>query len=97
MPSSRGRFWLTRTAIVFLVFILPVGAIAQQQRLPDPDKVAPQYRDIAEQHRAEATRRKFCIEKADKDKVLKRDFAPYVNRCTDAIEKAQAGAQRTKP
>lgn len=87
---------MTRTAVAFLVFILPVAAIAQQ-KLPNPDKVAPQYRDIAEQHRAEAIRRKFCIDKAEKEKVLKRDLAPYVNRCTDAIEKAQADAQRTKP
>jgi len=87
---------LIRTAVAFLVFILPVAAIAQQQKLPDPDKVAPQYRDVAEQHRAEAVRRRFCVDKAQTEKVLKRDLAPYVNQCTDAIEKAEA-AQRTKP
>ena len=87
---------MTRTAVAFLVFILPIAAIAQQQKLPNPDKVAPQYRDIAEQHRAEAIRREFCIDKAEKEKVLKRDLAPYVNQCTDALEKAQANAQRAK-
>jgi hypothetical protein len=87
---------LTRIVVAFLVFVLPVATIAQQQKLPDPDKVAPQYRDVAEQHRAEGVRRKFCIDKAQTEKVLKRDLAPYVNQCTDAIEKAQA-AQRTRP
>ena len=36
------------------------------------------------------------FDKAEKEKVLKRDLAPYVNQCTDALEKAQANAQRAK-
>jgi len=88
---------LTRIVIAFFGLVLPVAALAQQQKLPDPNGVAPQYRDVAEQHRAQALRRKFCIDKAEKEKVLKRDLAPYIKQCTDTIEKAQADAQRTKP
>jgi hypothetical protein len=88
---------LIRIVVAFFGLVLPVAALAQQQKLPDPNRVAPQYRDVAEQHRAEALRRKFCLDKAEKEKVLKRDLAPYVNQCTDTIEKAQADAQRTKP
>ena len=45
--------------------------------------------DAAVKRLAQAIRRKACIDKADKEKVLKRDLATYINNCTDASEKAQ--------
>jgi hypothetical protein len=67
---------------------LPATALAQ--KLPDPDKVAPQYHDAAEKRRAHMITTKVCTDKAEKDKVLKRDMAEYINRCIDSAEKAEA-------
>ena len=39
--------------------------------------------------RADLIRRAACTDKAEKDKVVKRDLASYVNNCMDAAEKAQ--------
>ena len=76
-----------RIAIALLGIILPVATTAQ--KLPDPEKVAPAYREAAEKRRADIIRRTACTDKAEKDKVVKRDLASYVNRCMDAAEKAQ--------
>jgi len=38
-----------------------------------------------------------CMLNADKEKVLKRDLATYINRCMDTAEKTLVGAQKTKP
>jgi hypothetical protein len=68
--------------------MLPGAALAQ--KLPDPDKVAPQYHDAAEKRRVEIIRRKACTDKAEKEKVLRRDLAAYINHCIDAAENAEA-------
>jgi hypothetical protein len=59
------------------------------QKLPDPDKVAPQYHDAAEKRRAHIITTKACTDKAEKDKVLKRDMAEYINRFIDAAKQTQ--------
>jgi hypothetical protein len=73
--------------IAIALLILPVAIPAQ--KLPDPEKVAPAYREAAEKRRADLIRRAACTDKAEKDKVVKRDLASYVNNCMDAAEKAQ--------
>jgi hypothetical protein len=87
---SKGRpeLRLRRTVIALLGLTLPTVVLAQKIR--DPDKVAPQYHDAAEKRRAEIIRTKMCTDKAEKEKVLKRDLAPYINGCIDAAEKAEA-------
>jgi CHAD domain-containing protein len=87
---------LKRTTIAFLGLILPVAALAQQ-KLPDPDKVAPQYRQAAQKRREQVIRRMACILNADKEKVLKRDLAAYINHCMDFAEKTLFDSQKTKP
>ena len=87
---------MTRMTIVMLVFILPAAASAQ--RVPDPDKVAPQFHDAAETRRAEIFRTKACTDKATREKVLKRDMAAYINRCIDARAEAHDTVEsKTKP
>lgn len=79
---------MTRS-ITFALLALIVPAVAFAQGIPDPNKVAPEYRDIAEKRRAEIIRMTACANKARKDKVLKRDMAPYINECIAEAEKAQ--------
>jgi hypothetical protein len=79
---------LTRTAVALLALILPVGALAQ--KLPDPDQVAPQYREAAQKRREQVIRRMGCMLNADKEKVLKRDLATYINHCMDSVDGEKA-------
>jgi hypothetical protein len=76
---------VTRTTAVFLALILPAAALAQM-KVPDPDKVAPEYRDAAEKRRQLVIRRMGCMLNADKEKVLKRDLATYINRCMESVD-----------
>jgi CHAD domain-containing protein len=82
---------VTRTTAVFIALLLPAATLAQQAKLPDPDKVAPEYRDAAQKRRQQVIRRMGCMLNADKDKVLKRDLATYINRCMESLE-----GERTK-
>jgi hypothetical protein len=79
---------MRRTVVALLGLALPAAVLAQ--KLPDPDKVAPQYHDAAEKRRAHMITTKVCTDKAEKDKVLKRDMAEYINRCIAAAEQASA-------
>jgi len=85
---------LTRTAVAILALILPVAVTAQ--RVPDPDKVAPQYHDAAEARRSEIMRTKACTDKATREKVLKRDMAAYINSCLDSAAKAEPADVKAK-
>ena len=67
--------------------VLPVCAAAQ--KLPDPNKVAPEYRELAQKRRAEIIRASTCASRAEKEKVPKRDMAAHINRCIEAAEKAE--------
>ncbi len=77
---------MTRTTAVFLALVLPAAALAQQMKVPDPDKVAPEYRDAAQKRRQLVIRRMGCMLNADKEKVLKRDLATYINRCMESVD-----------
>lgn len=79
---------MKRTVIVLLGLILPATALAQ--KIPDPDKVAPQYHDAAEKRRVEIIHTKACTSQAEKEKVLKRDLAAYINHCIDDAQRAEA-------
>ena len=56
---------------------------ARAERLVDPNKVAPEYRDAAEKRRAEQLKLLQCSKKADEAKVLRRDRAANVNACLE--------------
>ena len=53
------------------------------EKLVDPNKVAPEYRDIAEKRRAEQIKLFECSRKADETKVLRRDRAGFISECLD--------------
>jgi hypothetical protein len=67
--------------IVLIVFALTTTV--QAQKLVDPSKVAPEYREAAEKRRAEQLRQQSCAKKADVEKVLPRDRAAFLNRCLE--------------
>jgi hypothetical protein len=53
------------------------------QKLVDPDKVAPEYREAAERRRAEQIKVLECSHRADEAKVLRRDRTAYIQQCLD--------------
>jgi len=85
---------MTRTAVAIISLILPVAVTAQ--KIPDPDKVAPQFHDAAAARRAELIRTKACTDKATREKVLKRDLATYINNCLDSAAKAEQAEVKAK-
>ena len=56
--------------------------------------VSPEYKEAAQKRRAEIARQMFCIEKAAKEKVRKRDLASFVVGCMEAIEKAEQAIKK---
>lgn len=71
------QFIILAAAVLFTV------APARSQKLVDPDKVAPEFREAAEKRRAEQIRQSECAKKADADKVLPRDRTAYLNQCLE--------------
>jgi hypothetical protein len=67
-----------------LLVALLLAAPGFAQKLVDPDKVAPEFREAAIKRRMEQIRILACQHKADVARVLPRDRAAYVNRCLDA-------------
>ncbi len=74
-------------AILVIGMIMPGTAFAQ--RVPDPNKVSPEYREAAQKRLAEIIRQKACWAKAEKEKVARRDAASFVVHCMYDAEKAE--------
>lgn len=53
------------------------------QKLVDPDKVAPEYREAAVKRRAEQLKLLECNHRADVAKILPRDRAAHIQHCLD--------------
>jgi hypothetical protein len=53
------------------------------QKLVDPDKVAPEYREAAVKRRAEQLKVQECSHRADVAKVLPRDRTALIQQCLD--------------
>jgi hypothetical protein len=83
---------LTRSVFMVSIRRLLVVAIlstislqsAFAQKLVEPDKVAPEYREAAEKRRVEQIKLMECSRKADTTKVLRRDRAEFIQNCLDA-------------
>ena len=75
-------------------FALVEPALAQ--KLVDPNAVAPEYREAAEQRRAEQIRQRECAHKAEVAKVLPRDRIAHITRCLaeDAQTQTSAAARQ---
>jgi hypothetical protein len=71
----------------FLAAALLLAAIASPssaQRLVDPTKVAPEFREAAEKRRAEQIKQQECAHKADTEKVIARDRTAFLIQCLEA-------------
>ncbi len=73
---------MIRAALISLLLTMPVHA----QKLVDPSKVAPEYREAAEKRRAEQIRQQGCAKKSDDEKVMPRERIAFINRCLEAAE-----------
>ena len=71
-----------RMIIIAMVSGLPLES-SFAQKLVDPDKVAPEFREAAAKRRAEQIKLMECNKKADDAKVLPRDRASHVQHCLD--------------
>ena len=71
-------------APVALLLTFPAFA----EKLVDPTKVAPEYRDAAEKRRAEQLKQLECSHKADAAKVIPRERTAFLLQCmeTDAAK-----------
>jgi hypothetical protein len=56
------------------------------QKLVDPNKVAPEYREAALKRRTEQLKVLECNHKADVAKVLPRDRAEHINHCLEGSD-----------
>lgn len=70
---------LMAAALVSVAITSPLSA----QRLVDPSKVAPEYREAAEKRRAEQIRQQECAHKADAEKVIARDRTAFLLQCLE--------------
>jgi hypothetical protein len=70
------------------IFILATGVLSStsgfSQKLVDPTKVAPEYREAAEKRRAEQIMQQNCAKKAADEKVMPRERISFINNCLDA-------------
>ena len=69
-----------RVAPVALLLTFPAFA----EKLVDPTKVAPEYRDAAEKRRAEQLKQLECSHKADAAKVIPRERTAFLLQCLEA-------------
>ena len=67
----------------FVLILLVLTTTVQAQKLVDPSKVAPEFREAAEKRRAEQIRQQSCAKKADAEKVLPRDRIVFLNHCLE--------------
>jgi hypothetical protein len=68
--------------LVAVVAIIPLSA-GHAQKLVDPDKVAPEYREAAVKRRAEQLKVQECSHRVDAAKVLPRDRTAHIQQCLD--------------
>jgi hypothetical protein len=66
------------------LFSVAVLQTAAAEKLLDPDKVAPEFREAAAKRRSEQIKMMDCNKKAEEAKVLPRDRASHVQHCLDA-------------
>ena len=77
--------------VVFVLVLFPTSAFSLDKPISG---VAPEFQEAAQKRRAEIARQTFCNEKAAKEKVTKRDLAPFVVGCMDDVEKAEQASRK---
>jgi hypothetical protein len=63
--------------------VLALAPDVRAQKLVDPSKVAPEFREAAEKRRAEQIRQQTCSQNAEQEKVLPRERVTFLARCLD--------------
>jgi hypothetical protein len=58
----------------------------QAQKLVDPTKVAPEFREAAEKRRAEQIKQNNCAKKAESEKVMVRERTAFINHCLETAD-----------
>jgi hypothetical protein len=66
------------------LFSMAIASPLSAQRLVDPTKVAPEYREAAERRRAEQIRQQECAHKADTEKVIARERTSFLLQCLES-------------
>lgn len=81
--------------VILLALIWSAPSFAQ--KLVDPSKVAPEYREAAEKRLAEQIRQRECAKKAEAEKITPRDRTPFLLDCLKAAEAAAAAKAAETP
>lgn len=63
---------------------ISIASSSLAQRLVDPSKVAPEFREAAEKRRAEQIRQHDCAHRADTEKVIARERTAFLLQCLEA-------------
>lgn len=87
---------MIRLCLISISLLLATAAV-HAQKLVDPSKVAPEFREAAEKRRAEQLRQQTCSKKADTEKVLPRERTAFLVNCLEIELGKQAGAETVKP
>jgi hypothetical protein len=78
--SFSMKHFLAAAALLSIALAFPSSA----QKLVDPTKVAPEYREAAERRRAEQIRQQECAHKADAEKVIARERTGFLLQCLES-------------
>jgi hypothetical protein len=70
--------WRVFAAVILSALFTQVSLA---QKLVDPDKVAPEYREAAEKRRSEQIKLMECTHKADEAKIVRRDRTAFIQNC----------------
>ena len=73
---------MTRLLLATFV-VLAFAPDVHAQKLVDPSKVAPEFREAAEKRRAEQIRQQTCSQKAADEKVQPRERVAFLTHCLD--------------
>ncbi len=69
--------------LLAIFFALTLLHDVQAQKLVDPSKVAPEFREAAEKRRAEQLKQMACARKADEEKVIPRERTAWLSHCLE--------------
>jgi hypothetical protein len=73
---------IRRCLLIAIVATIPFSTCLAQ-KLVDPDKVGPEYREAAAKRRAEQLKLLECSHRVDAAKVMPRDRAAHIQECLD--------------
>ena len=63
---------------------LAIASPAPAQKLVDPASVAPEFREAAEKRRAEQIKQRECVQKANAEKIMRRERTAFLVHCLES-------------